>query len=331
MIDLADILPSRRPAASSEPLREPPRPSTDGGAMRRVGLEIKFAGLSPGKAAEIVAGAVNGDCERIGHDELRVDGGLLAAVRLRFDPRLDGAGDDDQPGVLASLGHAVAKTIVPVIELVTDPVPYRQMQQFNLAIDALRRAGARETAAFGLASFGTHLNVEIATTDVVWLTRMVKAYALSEMWLRQRLSPDLARRVTPYIVPWPLEYIDAVVADGYWPGLDRLIDDYLDYNPTSYRDLDLLPLFLSLDPPRVRAAGADAGVLQRRAFHFRLPTTRIAEDGWSPVAAWNMWVRVEELAEDEAKLTRLGGRWREHRRQWFVERDWPETVAEAIA
>lgn len=320
-----------RTGVFTEALREPPRQATDAGAMRRVGVEVKFAGLTPEAAAANIAASTSGACERLGEDDFRVAGGLLAPVRVRFEPRGDNLREGERPGVLASLGQAVAKAVAPVVELVTDPVPYRQLQQFNLAIDALRRAGARDTAAFGLASFGTHLNVEIATADIDWLTRMIKAYALSEMWLRQRLLPDLSRRAAPFIVPWPPEYADLVLADGYWPPLTRLIDDYLAYNPTSHRDLDLLPLFQYLDRDRVRAAQADAGVLAREAFHFRLPSTRIAEDGWSPVLAWNMWVRVEELAEDEGKIRRMAALWREHRSHWFVEKDWPQTVAEEFA
>ncbi|OBX33760.1 putative amidoligase enzyme [Halomonas elongata] len=34
----------------------------------------------------------------------------------------------------------------------------------------------------------------------------------------------------------------------YQPDLRTLIDDYLEYNPTRNRELDLLPLFAYLDP-----------------------------------------------------------------------------------
>lgn len=328
MLQLDHLLPSRRLAdRTTDAVRAPPRTLTALGRVRRIGIEIKFTGLTPGQAAETVAASANGVSHAVGEDEFRVEGGLLQALRLRVDRRLDDTREGTRPGMLATLGQAVAQAVVPVVELVTEPVPFQQLQQFNLAIDALRRAGARDTAAFGLASFGTHLNVEIATSDIDWLTRMTRAYGLAEMWLRQKLAPDFSRRATPFIVPWPLEYVDLVVAADYRPTLTDLIDDYLIYNPTANRDLDLLPLFHHLDPDRVRAAQAELGVLPREAFHFRLPNTRIAEDGWSPVFAWNLWVRVEELAEDEAKLQRLAELWQEHRRAWFVERDWPETVA----
>ena len=208
-------------------------------------------------------------------------------------------------------------------------MPYTRLQQFNLAVDALRRAGARNTAACGLASYGTHQH-RVAGEGVAWLTRVLKSYALAERWLRRQLLPIGTRRIMSRILPWPGDYVELLLAPHYWPSLDALIDDYVAHSPTAYRDLDLLPLFASLDPERVLAANLGFDILPRQAFHFRLPDTRIAEEGWSPVVPWNLWVRVEELAEDATRFERLSDCWYRYRYADEPAWRWPEIFAEEL-
>jgi hypothetical protein len=317
------LLPSRGVAGGHvEPVSDPPRRLSTLNAARRIGIEIKFAGIAPQDAAETVAASTNGLSLQTAGDRFRVEGGLIDVIELRIEPvGRDGAAWN---GLASDLHPAEA---VPVIELVTDPVPYRRLQQFNLAVDALRRAGARNTAACGLDAFGTHLNIEIAGEGVEWLTRVMKSYALAERWLRPQLLPAGSRRIMSRVVPWSSEYVDLLLAPHYWPSLDGLIDDYVEYNPSAYRDLDLLPLFASLDAERIAAADLGFDVLPRQAFHFRLPDTRIAEDGWSPVIPWNLWVRVEALAEDAARFERLSACWHEYRNAGDLLWCWPEVFA----
>jgi hypothetical protein len=90
-----------------------------------------------------------------------------------------------------------------------------------------------------------------------------------------------------------------VVAPDYWPDLDDLMDDYLAANPTRDRNLDLLPLFLLLDERRVRAQLLEEKISKRPVLHYRLPTARVGQAGWSiALNWWNRLVAVERLAVD---------------------------------
>jgi Putative amidoligase enzyme len=322
MTELERLLPSRGVAGGHvEPVSDPPRRLSALNLTRRIGIEIRFAGVTPEDAAETVAASTNGLSARTAEDRFRVEGGLLDAIELRIG----------EAETLRPHGTSLHECdVVPIIELVTDPVPYTRLQQFNLAVDALRRAGARNTAAYGLAAYGTHLNVEIADADVTWLTRVMKSYALAERWLRQQLLPIGTRRIMSRILPWPSDYVELLLAPEYWPSLGRLIDDYAAHSPTQYRDLDLLPLFACLDPDRIAAAELGLDIVARQAFHFRLPDTRIAEEGWSPVVPWNLWVRVEQLADDTVRFERLSDCWRRHRDDDAPAWRWPEIFADEL-
>ena len=70
-------------------------------------------------------------------------------------------------------------------------------------------------------------------------------------WLRSRCHPDLSRRISPYIEPYPLDYARLILQPDYAPDSGRLIDDYLRHNPTRNRALDMLPVFAHLDEARV--------------------------------------------------------------------------------
>jgi hypothetical protein len=329
MTELERLLPSRGVAGGHvEPVSDPPRRVSALNLTRRVGIEIKFAGVAPEDAAETVAASTNGLSLRTAEDRFSVEGGLLDAIELRIDPVVCGEAESLRPGGTPFCESSSG--VVPVIELVTDPVPYTRLQQFNLAVDALRRAGARNTAAYGLAAHGTHLNVEIADEDVTWLTRVMKSYALAERWLRQQLLPIGTRRIMSRILPWPSDYVELLLAPEYWPPLGRLIDDYVAHSPTFYRDLDLLPLFAYLDSDRIAAADLGLDISARQAFHFRLPDTRIADEGWSPVVPWNLWVRVEQLADDTVRFERLGDCWRRHREDDGPAWRWPEIFADEL-
>ena len=115
-----------------------------------------------------------------------------------------------------------------------------------------------------------------------------------------------------------------VLAADYWPHIDDLIGDYLAANPTRNRDLDLLPLFLHFDEQRVRARLPNEKIGQRAVLHYRLPTARVSQPGWSIAAEWNRWIAVERLAANQAQLSRLASAYFEPTR---FPRRWAETSA----
>ncbi len=91
----------------------------------------------------------------------------------------------------------------------------------------------------------------------------------------------------------------------YRPDIETLIDDYLEANPDRNRALDSLPLFAHIDEPRVRDVVDDDRIKPRPTLHYRLPNCDIDVDGWSVSTAWNHWLQVELLANDQKRLEKM--------------------------
>lgn len=125
---------------------------------------------------------------------------------------------------------------------------------------------------------------------------------------------------------FPASYTRRVVAEDYWPHLDVLMNDYLAANPTRNRDRDLLPLFLYCDERRVRARLPNEKIGKRAVLHYRLPTARVSQAGWSIGPDWNRWVAVERLAADRSRLEQLAAVYRAASRK---PEDWAKISAHA--
>jgi len=194
-------------------------------------------------------------------------------------------------------------------EIVAPPIPWHELAVLDGLVDRLRTEGARGTSASPVYGFAVQLNPEVAATDADHLRRHLQAYLLASDWLRRQVDVDLLRLLLPFVERFPLPYAAHVLAPDYRPDLGGLIDDYLAFNPTRNRELDLLPLFLWLDPDRVTARVSDVRVKARPTFHYRLPNAALEDRTWSIVLEWNRWVRVERLAHDPDRLARMARDW----------------------
>jgi hypothetical protein len=124
--------------------------------------------------------------------------------------------------------------------------------------------------------------------------------------MKSRVKVDLARSISPYINPFPDEYVRLILRSDYPADAGRLIDDYLAYNPTRNRPLDMLPVLCHLDEPRVTSRVEEQHLVKARpAFHYRLPNCLVDEPDWTLAREWNTWVEVERLAEDPEALMRM--------------------------
>lgn len=123
--------------------------------------------------------------------------------------------------------------------------------------------------------------------------RLTDIYVL-QWWLVEANSVDRARRVSPHIELFDESYINCLLSREN-PGIERLIDDYLEHNPSRNRALDMLPMFASIDAERVCKAVDDPKIKARPTFHYRLPNCRIDDPDWSLVPSWNLWCVVERL------------------------------------
>jgi hypothetical protein len=296
----------------------PPRSNNAEGQPRRVGVELEMAGIRPHQVAEAVVDAVGGHIEIDSAFVTRVCGSSLGEFRVELDADLLKSrqyqnllaefgidiGKGDEREQIESLISRVAGLIVP-LELVGPPVPWTELATLDMIREQLHQAGARGTHSSPLYAFGMQLNIEAASLEADYLLAVIRAFLLCYDELIEAERVDLSRRITPYVQPFPEEYLAHVLQADYAPDLHGLIGDYLRLTPTRNRPLDLLPLFAHLDEARIMAAPVETHLIKARpAFHYRLPNCLIDEPDWSLATVWNRWIEIERLADDPARLER---------------------------
>ena len=68
----------------------------------------------------------------------------------------------------------------------------------------------------------------------------------------------------------------------------------------------MLPVLAHLDHDRVMNQLEDAALVKPRpAFHYRLPNCMIDEPQWRLAREWNLWVMIEQLANDPIRLAQM--------------------------
>lgn len=296
--------------------RVPLPPVTDNpdGEPRRVGVELEMIGPGVAEVSRLVATHFGGQVEEKSRYEHLVHGDPAGdwGVELDYEYLKQKGREEDPESDLAafideaaeSLVRAGAEAVVPV-EVVSPPLPMERLAEVQSLIARLRHAGARGTGAGISYAFGLQLNPELPSLDAGTIVAYLKAFFCLYDWLEKRSAPDFTRRLTRFMAPFPARYVRKVVEPDYEPGQARLIDDYLEDNPTRNRALDMLPLFLYLDEERVRAVVDDPRVKPRPTFHYRLPNCEIDRPYWGVHLAWADWLKVEALAADPARLTRI--------------------------
>lgn len=308
------------------------------GQVRRLGVEIEFGGLPLERTAAILNAEIGGEIRRRGRYELEIVGDPMGPWGVELDASILkewGRRQRDESSLADHLEQlaedafrAAAEQVVPV-EVVGPPIPMDRLEVVNRVIARLREAGARGTGERPTDAFGMQLNPELPNMDVATIRRYLQAFLCLEDWLRARTEVDLTRRITLFADPFPNAYVRQVVEPDYMPSQDGLIEDYLEASPTRNRSLDLLPLFVHLDEPRVRAVVEDELIKPRPTLHYRLPNSHIDRPGWDLHEPWTDWLVVERLAADSPRLAELCGIYR-----GFLERpfkrltgDWAEDSA----
>lgn len=293
---------------------QPPIMRRSDGGIRRLGVEVEFGGLSLEAAAEAVSAEVGGRVRQLGRYEREVTEGETGPWRVELDFELlkslgrreRSAGDvgESLEGLAEHALRALSETVVPV-EVISPPLPMDRLGPVNRVIAGLRRRGAKGTGEELAYAFGMQLNPEMPSTGADTIRAYLQSYLCLEDWLRQRARIDATRRLTFFAAPFPKAYVRLVINPEYAPTRDRLIDDYLDANATRNRGLDLMPLFLELDTPRVRARVDDLRIKPRPALHYRLPNSEIDRPDWDLRAPWEDWLVVERLAVQPDRLSDL--------------------------
>lgn len=326
----------------------PPEPHNSAGKIRRVGVEIEFAGLPPRDTAELVRDLFGGEIVTVSPHRLRVAETRWGEFVIELDTQyahpdaevLDARPRDDtewerQRHQMRLDFHTrtreligdVVTGLVPT-EIVCPPVPWDELDELDALFDALRQHGAKGTDASLLYGFGLHLNPEVPSLEVASVLDHLRAYMLTAEWLREQINVDITREVLPHANPFPRPYALKVLDPRYAPDLDTLIGDYLADNPTRNRELDMTPLFAHLRPGYPHELFRNRLVKPRPTFHYRLPDARLSEPGWGSVVEWNRWLEVEKLAADKELLQqRSAGYVAKHTRSplarlWLRMRGW---------
>jgi hypothetical protein len=282
------------------------------GPERRFGFELEFAGIELALAGERLAWRLGGSVRQ--HSDYRwivetADGCFslendISWLQRIAEQRREGEAQSVVDKLAEQVVGPIARELMP-LELVAPPLTLARLAVLDEATDELRRAGAVGTWAQPIYAFGVHINPEVWAVDAATLTAVVRAYAILQRFLIELLHVDPARRLLPFIKPYPDRYVERIVADDYAPELAQLIDDYLHDNPTRDRSLDMLPLFAFLDHYRVFAAKPSQAKLikARPTFHYRLPNSALADPSWRITDELRSWALVEHLAADAALLT----------------------------
>jgi hypothetical protein len=299
---------------------EPPLPKDTSNEIRKVGFELEYSGLTLKESAQLIIDVTgSGSIEQInpyhykvlntafGDFSLVLDFQFLISQGLEkwlHDVGLDEVIDTEIALALEEFVATLSETIVPY-EIATPPLALDKLDTMEELKESLRNHGALGTTANPFYAFGFHINPQVHSFDVAEIVDTLRAFFLLYDYLVELLQPDIKRRITPYIDPYEDEYIAKVLEPSYKPNIDSFIKEYLIFNPTRNRALDLLPLLAFIDAKQVFTALPDEKISARPTYHYRLPNSKVDESQWHTYDAWNSWVMVEELAHDKEALKEL--------------------------
>ncbi len=274
------------------------------GQPRRFGLEIEFSSIELEDAVQVVSNYLGRRPTRLTRYEWLIET-ARGAFRVERDITwLKELTRRQERGESLSLGDRIkqtaapaAKTVMP-LELVAPPLRFEELTMLDELTDLLGSAGALGTSDRLYYAFGIHVNAESWSHSPATLTRVVQAFGMVQRHLFQALEIDETRRLTTFINPYPDDYLALILDPDYRPEIEGLIRDYIEFNPTRNRGLDLLVLFATLDDDLVRGLLPDEEINARPAFHFRLPNSRVGTAGWRVSDQLRAWAFVEQLACD---------------------------------
>jgi hypothetical protein len=318
------------------------------GTPRRVGFELEFSGLSLGQTAEVLKVSLGGKLEKkttvewvlhteeLGDFKLELDWYYL---KCKAEENERAKQDESWTGLLnqnwVDLLAQASALLVPV-EIACPPIAVTDLEALQPMVDALRKAGAVGTEESLLAAYGVHVNTEIYSLDAETLFSYLKAFALLQWWLVDAHEVDVTRKISPYIDLYPEAYLRRLLSQAQ-PSMEQIFADYLMYNPSRNRALDLLPMLAYMDRDAVHQAVDDPKIQARPTFHYRLPNCNIDRENWSLADAWNKWWVVEQLACRPKDLDKLSldfliaerpviginrGEWVEHIDRWLKGNAW---------
>jgi hypothetical protein len=321
----------------------PPYRDNESGSQRKVGFELEFAGISVEETAEILSAVFPGNVRRKSDLEFEVKSKSFGKFRVELDWRLGKqiakrradppsddtkAADEESQDILLDGLSWLASRVVPV-EVVCPPMALDDLNHLDFLVQELRHSGAKGTEDSLVYAFGVHINPEVPSTSFYSIACYLQAFAISQKWLFQKSRVDPARKIMPYINTYPEPYCLQTIMYGREVTHKQLVADYMQYNATRNRALDMLPLWHHLWPDEMqRYALKDTLTQKRPTYHYRLPNCEIEKPGWYLNHVWNLWCVVEYLAAKEYELHHLVDQWRKTTGKgfWKAENQWHETL-----
>lgn len=295
--------------------KQPPSIKNSSGEERMVGYEFEFTGLDMAISAELVKEIYGGTVKHISTFEYEIQDSAFGTFTLELDAQL--FREKKYEKLLKSIGidlktfkniesieghlKDIASSVVP-FEIITPPIPLSKMDQLNRLIDELRALNVKGTGSSMFYAFGMHINPEIPDDNVESLLNHLRAYVLLDPWIRKDSKINMSRRMTPYINEYRENYLELILNPAYKPNLKQFINDYFQFDNSRNRPLDLLPVFMHLDPTHTKKFLNETLTSSRPTYHYRLPNCSIEDPAWSLADEWNRWVYVEELAADHKSL-----------------------------
>ncbi|MEQ9330576.1 amidoligase family protein [Thalassobaculum sp.] len=267
------------------------------GGARPVGVEIELERVDSAGVATAVHRRFGGTIQIDDPHRMSVRGTEFGNFRIERDEAGNGTGKST--GFLADIGSAPART-----EAATPPMPANRLSEIDVLVHDLGRLGAQGSQAGLLNGIGLHLNPSLAPADLTpgAILRVMQAYLMQAPVLLGSGDSDPTGSQLPIVDPFPVHYVDHVLDPAYAPGFETLIADYLLFNPTRNRPLDMLPLFSLIDRPRVSRAVPDPRISARPSFRWRLPNAEFEIPPRSVAGRWTQWLRIETASLDTDDL-----------------------------
>lgn len=294
---------------------QPPSTTNASGEERTVGYEFEFTGPDMAVSVELVKEIYGGSVKQISTFEYEIQGATFGTFTLELDAQL--LREKKYEKFLKSIGidlktfknietieghlKDIASSVVP-FEIITPPIPISKMDNLNRLIDALRALNVKGTGSSMFYAFGMHINPEIPDNSVESLLNHLRAYVMLDPWIRKDSKINMSRRMTPYINEYRENYMELILNPAYKPNLEQFISDYFKFENSRNRPLDLLPVFMHLNPEHTKTLLKETLTSSRPTYHYRLPNCSIEDPTWSLADEWNRWVYVEQLAADQKSL-----------------------------
>ena len=278
--------------------------------MRRLGVEIEFTGMEISDIVDTIISLYGGKAEAVSDYEINVVDTSLGKFGVELDfsyikrisrERHESADNNDLEELAEAIVGAIAKQLVP-FEVVAPPIAMDELWQLETLFQKLRDSDAQGTHASAKNAFGLQLNPEMPDCSADTIRDYLRAFLCLYDWLKMRCDVDFSRRLTSYVDPFGKDYVRLLLRADYAPDINQLIDDYLEYNPTRNRALDMLPLFSHIDDERLRRTVSDDRVKARPTLHYRLPNSLIDDSQWGLIHPYRDWLQVDNLAMDKRRL-----------------------------